>query len=143
MRALRIRRLTGIAFLIAGLPKFVAYGWEHDAFVRFGLPQAWLWVLAAGVIEIGGGALLLRGTLVRPAATLLGITMAVAIGVSGIKEGDVIPSLTVAPVLLAACLYLVTAADADPGRPGGGQRRQHRGPVQRVPPQARPGAGRR
>ena len=102
-----IRTLTGVVFVIAGLPKFVAYGWEHDAFVRFGLPRAWAWVIAAGVIEIGGGILLLRNRLVAPAAALLAITMAVAIGVSGVKEGDVIPSLTVAPVLLIACLYLI------------------------------------
>jgi putative oxidoreductase len=107
-----IRTLTGVAFVIAGLPKFVAYGWEHDAFVRFGLHPTWAWVIAAGIIEIGGGILLLRGTLVRPTALLLAVTMAVAIAASGIKEGDVIPSLTVAPALLAACLYLL-ASDED------------------------------
>lgn len=110
-----MRVLTGVAFVIAGLPKFVAYGWEHDAFVRFGLPQAWLWVIAAGVIEIGGGVLLLRDRWVQPTCALLAVTMAVAIGVSGIKEGDVIPSLTVAPLLLAACLYLIYA-DRHPRR---------------------------
>ena len=102
-----IRTLTGVAFVIGGLPKFVAYGWEHDAFVRFGLPQAWAWVIAAGVIEISGGVCLIRGRFVVPAAVLLAVTMAVAIGVSGVKEGDVIPSLTVAPVLLAGCLYVI------------------------------------
>lgn len=107
---MNVRVLTGVAFVIGGLPKFVAYGWEHDAFVRFGLPQAWAWVIAAGVIEIVGGILLIRNRHVVPAAVLLGITMAVAIAVSGIKEGDVIPSLTVAPVLLAACLYLIARA---------------------------------
>ena len=43
----------------------------------------------------------------RAAALLLAVTMAVAIGVSGFHEGDVIPSLTVAPVLLAGCAYLM------------------------------------
>ncbi len=102
-----IRILTGVAFVIGGLPKFVAYGWELDAFERFGLPAAPVWVIAAGVIEIAGGILLLRDRWVAPTAALLAVTMAVAIGVSGIKEGDVIPSLTVAPLLLAACLYLI------------------------------------
>lgn len=104
---MNVRVLTGIAFVIGGLPKFVAYHWEHDAFVRFGLPQAWAWVIAAGIIEIAGGVLLIRDRFVLASSVLLAITMAVAIGVSGIKEGDVIPSLTVAPVLLAACLYLI------------------------------------
>ena len=106
-----IRTLTGVVFVIAGLPKFVAYGWEHDAFVRFGLPQAWAWVIAAGVIEIVGGVLLLRARWVRPTAFLLAVTMAVAVAVSGIKEGDVIPSLTLAPLLLVACVYLMVRDD--------------------------------
>jgi DoxX len=104
---MNVRVLTGIAFVIGGLPKFVAYGWEHDAFVRFGLPQAWAWVIAAGVIEIVCGVLLIRDRLVLPSAVLLAITMGVAIGVSGVKEGDVIPSLTLAPLLFAACVYLI------------------------------------
>lgn len=108
-----IRRVLAVAFVIAGLPKFLAYGWELDAFERFGLPAAPVWVIAAGVIEIGGGILLLRNRLVAPAAAVLAATMAVAIGVSGVKEGDVIPSLTVAPVLLAGCLHLIWAATAD------------------------------
>jgi uncharacterized membrane protein YphA (DoxX/SURF4 family) len=101
-----VRTLTGVAFIIGGLPKFVAYDWEHRAFVRFGLPHAWAWVIAAGIIEIVGGICLITGRWVRPAAVLLAITMGVAIAVSGIKEGDVIPSLTVAPVLFAASVYL-------------------------------------
>jgi uncharacterized membrane protein YphA (DoxX/SURF4 family) len=102
-----VRVLTGIAFVIAGLPKFVFFDWERDAFVRFGLPAPEIWVVAAGIIEIGGGLLLVAGRHVRAAALLLAATMAVAIGVSGIKEGDVIPSLTLAPLLLAACLYIL------------------------------------
>ena len=96
--------------MIGGLPKFVAFGWELDAFERFGLPYAEAWVVAAGIIEIGGGILLLLNRLVVPAAAVLAATMVVAIAVSGIKEGDVIPSLTVAPLLLAGCVYLLRAA---------------------------------
>lgn len=93
--------------MIAGLPKFLAFNWELDAFERFGLPVAEVWVIAAGIIEIGGGVLLLRDRWVAPVALLLAVTMAVAIGVSGVKEGDVVPSLTVAPLLLAGCVYLL------------------------------------
>ncbi len=42
-----------------------------------------------------------------PAATLLGVTMVVAIISSGIGHGDVIPSLTLAPALLLATLFLL------------------------------------
>lgn len=102
-----MRQVLGVAFVIGGLPKFLAFGWELDAFERFGLPYAEAWVIAAGVIEIGGGLLLLLDRLVVPAALALAATMAVAIGVSGVKEGDIIPSLTVAPLLLAGCVVLL------------------------------------
>jgi hypothetical protein len=52
-----------------------------------------------------------------PAACVLGATMIVAIAVSGIKEGDVIPSLTVAPLLLAGCVYLLVNKQRERLRP--------------------------
>lgn len=121
----RVALITGAVFVIAGLPKFVAFGWELDAFERFGLPYAEVWVIVAGVVEIGGGVLLIARRQVAPAALVLAATMAVAIAVSGVKEGDVIPSLTVAPVLLAACLYLILAT-ATRGRARDGRRRRRR-----------------
>ena len=48
--------------------------------------------------------------------------MAVAIGVSGVKEGDVIPSLTVAPLLLAGCLYMLKTRAAPPRSENSGTR---------------------
>ena len=108
----RVALVTGVAFVVAGLPKFVAFGWELDAFMRFGLPVPEVWVIVAGVVEIVGGALLIAHRHVVPAAFVLAVTMAVAVGVSGIKEGDVIPSLTIAPVLLLACLYLLIRSGA-------------------------------
>ena len=113
---MNVRTITGVAFVIAGLPKFVAFGWELDAFERFGLPAAEVWVIAAGIIEIGGGALLLANRHVATSALVLAVTMAVAIGVSGVKEGDIVPSLTVAPLLLAACLYILKTRIAFPLR---------------------------
>lgn len=104
----RLRITLGVVFLIASLPKFLAYGWELDQFRRFGLPGPdEAWVIAAGVIELVGGALLLADRFVRPACIVLAATMAVAIASSGIKEGDVVPSLTVAPLLLAGCVVLL------------------------------------
>ena len=108
--ARRTEIVIGAIFVIAGLPKFVAFGWELDAFRRFGLPVPEAWVIAAGLIEIAGGALLLAGRHVRAAATLLAITMAVAVYSSGLLEGDVVPSLTLAPVLLAASVFLAVNA---------------------------------
>jgi uncharacterized membrane protein YphA (DoxX/SURF4 family) len=100
-------RVTGAIFVIAGLAKFVFYGWELDAFRRFGLPAPEAFVVVAGVVETVGGALLLARRYVAPTAAVLAVTMAVAVGVSGFGAGDVIPSLTLAPALLVAMLVLL------------------------------------
>lgn len=118
----RVELAAGAIFVIAAMPKFFAFGWELDAFRRFGLPVPEVWVIAAGIVELVGGLLLLAGRHVVAAAVVLGATMAVAVVSSGILEGDVIPSLTLAPALLVACLYLVAVhhrAGAAPTGPRG------------------------
>lgn len=104
--ALWAARVIGVVFIPAGLVKFVAYGWELDAFERFGLPLAPVWVIAAGVIEVGGAASLLAVRGVAISLPVLAVTMAVAVAVSGFAAGDVIPSLTLAPALLAGLLFV-------------------------------------
>ncbi len=103
----RVAIVTGVIFVIAGLPKFVAFGWERDAFVSFDLPFPELLVVLAGIFEIGGGLLLIARRLLAPAALVLAGTMAVAFVASGLGHGDVLPSLTLAPALLAATVYLL------------------------------------
>jgi hypothetical protein len=49
-------------------------------------------------------------TRVVPVALLLAFTMIVAIGASGVGHGDVIPSLTLAPALLIALIFLLSRA---------------------------------
>jgi uncharacterized membrane protein YphA (DoxX/SURF4 family) len=99
--------LTGVTFVVAGLVKFVFHHWELHAFRSFGLPWPSALEISAGVLETVGGILLARRRAVVPAATLLGVTMVVAIIASGIGHGDVIPSLTLAPALLLATLFLL------------------------------------
>jgi uncharacterized membrane protein YphA (DoxX/SURF4 family) len=105
--AVRVALLAGAIFVLAGLVKFVFHSWELHAFRAFGLPWPSALEIFAGVLEIAGGLLLLARTLVVPAALLLAATMLVAIGASGIGHGDVIPSLTLAPALLAALLFML------------------------------------
>lgn len=100
--------LTGVVFVFAGLVKFVFHHWELDAFRSFGLPWASPLEILAGVLEVTGGVMLLRRRYVVPTAVVLAAIMVVAIGASGIGHGDVIPSLTLAPALLLAMIYLVT-----------------------------------
>jgi uncharacterized membrane protein YphA (DoxX/SURF4 family) len=107
--AARVAVTAGVIFIVAGLVKFVFHHWELHAFRSFGLPWPSALEIFAGVVEIVGGVLLTLRRWVAPAAALLSVTMIVAIGSSGIGHGDVIPSLTLAPALLIAMLYLVYA----------------------------------
>jgi uncharacterized membrane protein YphA (DoxX/SURF4 family) len=106
----RVRVATGVIFIFAGLVKFVFRSWELHAFKTFGLPWPGALEIAAGVLETAGGLMLVLRIMVAPVALALSATMAVAIGSSGIGHGDVIPSLTLAPALLLALLFLLWRA---------------------------------
>lgn len=99
--------LTGAIFVVAGLVKFVFHAWELRAFRAFHLPSPGALEIFTGVLETAGGLLLVARWLVVPVAALLACTMVVAIGASGIGHGDVIPSLTLAPALLLALVWLL------------------------------------
>jgi uncharacterized membrane protein YphA (DoxX/SURF4 family) len=99
--------LSGLIFFFAGLVKFVFHHWELHAFRSFGLPFPSALEIFAGVVETVGGVTLVMRRWVIPTAILLAITMVVAIISSGIDHGDVVPSLTLAPALLLAMLYLI------------------------------------
>jgi uncharacterized membrane protein YphA (DoxX/SURF4 family) len=107
--ATKVTIMAGVIFFFAGLVKFVFHHWELHAFRSFGLPFPSALEIFAGVVETVGGVLLILRRCVAPVAALLSVTMIVAIGSSGIGNGDVIPSLTLAPVLLIAMLYLLHA----------------------------------
>jgi uncharacterized membrane protein YphA (DoxX/SURF4 family) len=102
-----VAMITGVIFVFAGLVKFVFHHWELHAFRSFGLPWPSALEIFAGVLEMAGGVLLVARRLLVPVAVLLAVTMIVAIASSGIGHGDVIPSLTLAPALLVATLYLL------------------------------------
>jgi uncharacterized membrane protein YphA (DoxX/SURF4 family) len=108
--ATRVAIVTGVIFVFAGLVKFAFHGWELHAFRSFGLPWPSALEIFAGVLETAGGVLLAARRLVVPVALLLAITMVVAIVASGVGHDDVIPSLTLAPALLAAMLFLLARA---------------------------------
>ena len=103
----RVAIASGAIFIVAGLVKFVFHHWELHAFRSFGLPWPSALEIFAGVLETVGGILLVMRRLIVPIAVLLSVTMIVAIISSGIGHGDVIPSLTLAPALLLAMVYLL------------------------------------
>ncbi|MHB8692270.1 MAG: DoxX family protein [Solirubrobacteraceae bacterium] len=108
--ASRVAVIAGAVFILAGLVKFVFHSWELHAFRTFGLPWPSALEILAGLVETAGGALLALRLFVVPVALVLGTTMIVAIWTSGVGHGDVIPSLTLAPALLAAMAFLVARA---------------------------------
>jgi uncharacterized membrane protein YphA (DoxX/SURF4 family) len=110
--ASRTAVLTGVIFIFAGLVKFAFHHWELKAFRAFGLPWPGALEILAGILETAGGVLLTMRRFVVPAASLLAVTMAVAVAASGIGHGDVIPSLTLAPALLVAMVFLLVRAPA-------------------------------
>jgi uncharacterized membrane protein YphA (DoxX/SURF4 family) len=111
----RVAVITGVIFIVAGLVKFVFHHWELHAFRSFGLPWPSALEILAGVLETVGGVLLVARRFIVPVAALLAVTMIVAIASSGIGHGDVIPSLTLAPALLVATMYLLARGLASPG----------------------------
>ena len=125
--AARVAILTGVTFVFAGLVKFVFHHWELHAFRTFGLPWPSALEIFAGVLEVAGGILLVVRRWVVPTALMLAATMVVAIASSGIGHGDVIPSLTLAPVLLIATIYLLAVGL-------GWRRRVGSGGARRAPP---------
>jgi len=102
-----VRWLSGAVFVVFGIGKFSEHAHEVDSFESYGLPSPDAFVYAVGALEVGGGLLLLMGLMTRLAALLLAANMVGAIISSGIGEGEVLPSLTLAPLLLVAMLFLL------------------------------------
>ena len=102
-----VRLGAGIVFVIFGAGKFTEHASELSSFRGYGLPVPAAFVDAIGGLEIIGGMMLLAGALTRVAAFLLAGDMLGAIAVAGIGHGEVVPSLTLAPVLLGAMVFLL------------------------------------
>ena len=103
-----VRGVAGLVFVAFGVSKFTRHAEEVASFSDYGLPSPDAFVYAVGVLELGGGLLLVLGLLTRVAALLLAGNMVGAIAVSGIAKGETV-SLTLAPLELVACLFLLWA----------------------------------
>ncbi len=100
-----LRMAAGAVFVVFGAGKFVTFSSEVDHFEAFGLPWPTAAVVLAGLVEIVGGLMLLLGLLVRPAAVILAIDMALAIATAGRVEGGLL-HLGLAPALLLLMLAI-------------------------------------
>jgi putative oxidoreductase len=97
---------AGIIFLIFGAGKFSDHAAELASFRHYPLPAPDAFVYLVGVIEIGGGLLLIVGLLTRLAALALAADMIGAIVISGLARWELV-SLTLAPLLLVAMIGLI------------------------------------
>jgi putative oxidoreductase len=102
-----VRWFAGVIFIVFGIGKFTSHASEVASFEDYSLPSPDAFVYAIGVLEILCGALLMVGLATRLAALLMAGNMVAAIALSGIGEGEVLPSLTLAPLLLAGMFLLV------------------------------------
>ena len=109
---LAVRLAAGAVFLAFSVGKFARHGAEAAALDRYGIPYPDQLTSLVGLLEAGGGLLLVSGRLTRPAALALAGNMAVAIVTAGRVEGGPV-HLGLAPALLAAMLFLLWAG---PGR---------------------------
>lgn len=66
------------AFLIGGIQKLTDFTGAIAEQAHFGLQPAWLWAIAAIIVEIGGSALVMLGRFVWLGAGGLGVLTAVA-----------------------------------------------------------------
>jgi putative oxidoreductase len=107
------RVAAGVVFLIFGIGKFSQHATEVDSFEKYGLPSPDAFVYAIGVLEIGGGVLLVAGLVTRLTALAMAGDMVGAIVFSGIKEGELI-SLTLAPALLVVMIVLMRSGAGHP-----------------------------
>ncbi len=105
-----IRWTAGIVFVVFGAGKYVNHASELASFHGYGLPAPAVAVYVIGAVEIIGGLLLAGGVLVRVAAVVLAGDMVGAIVVSGLARGEYI-SLTLAPLLLVAMVFLIGVSD--------------------------------
>lgn len=123
-----VRWVAAIVFVVFGAGKFVNHASELASFRQYALPAPGAFVYLIGVLEIAGGVLLAAGLLVRVAALVLAADMVGAIVVSGIGRGEDL-SLTLAPLLLVAMIFLIWAGSTHRSRdrraPVGRPRKEH------------------
>lgn len=81
-------RLTLAAILLYyGVPKFTTYANFVGLFTKWGIPAPSVSVVVNGLVEVGGGVLLLLGLFTRLAAILLAVNFVIAILVVHLPNG--------------------------------------------------------
>jgi len=100
--------VTAVVFVSAGVGHLTDHDAEVVDFRRYEVPLPSLAVWVVGVVEVGGGLLLVAGLFVRAAAVLLAADMVGVVATAGRVEGGFM-NLGVAPMLFVAMVFLVWA----------------------------------
>ena len=92
-----LRLAVAVVFIAHGAQKLFGFGGgglttTAGFFSQLGLEPAYWLAVVAGVVEFGGGLLLLIGAFTLPAAVLLGIEMLAAIWMVHLPHGFFLPS---------------------------------------------------
>ena len=110
--ALVLRVVAGAIVAGFGVGKFTHHDAEAGALDRYGVPFADVTTYWVGLLELGGGALLILGLLTRPAALGLAVNFVVAISTAGRIDGGPV-HLGLAPALLLTMLFLLWAGPGE------------------------------
>ena len=109
---LAVRLVAGVFLTGVGLGKFADRASEVADFGHYGVPLPDVAVPLAGVVEVVGGACVVVGLLIRPAAALVAVNLLVALLTAGLTDGGTF-HLVVGPMLMVAMVVLiVTGAPA-------------------------------
>lgn len=108
-----VRIVSGLAFVLFSLGKFIAHEQYIASFASYGLPASSVLVYLVGLLELVGGLLLVVGFATRPVAVALALNMLGAILTAGLVEGGLI-HLGLAPTLLVLMLFLGWAGPGPP-----------------------------
>jgi putative oxidoreductase len=107
-------RLVAGGFLVGvGIGKFTDHARELADFRHYGVPLPELAVPLAGAIEIVGGACVVAGFLIRPAAVLVALNLLGALLTAGVTDGGTF-HLVVGPTVMVAMLVLAVTGAAAP-----------------------------
>ncbi len=121
-----VRVVAGILFVWFGVPKFTEHAGWVAGFASYGLPGSSLLVYGTGLAEVLGGLALVAGVGVRVVAALLALVMAGAVISGGIIGGNP-SSLTLAPALLVAVLFVLWSTVPSTAAPAAATAERRRG----------------
>ncbi len=99
---------VGLVFVVSGADKLFEHAVGTAHFSAWGFPLPGVTVALAGVIELGGGLLLMGGLGVRGASLVLGAEMTIVWVLAGLHAGH--EQLVVPLVLALACALLARSA---------------------------------